>query len=85
MQEIDTANGEIIYSLHESNAIMKYLADTRKVPDHWYPKDLRKRGKVDQYLDWHHNFIRQGAGGYIFRKLFAPVVIGRTFTKEELD
>jgi glutathione S-transferase len=36
MVEIDTLTGEE-WSLFESNAILRYLATTRKVPDHWYP------------------------------------------------
>ena len=59
--EIDTKTGEE-FKLFESHAILRYLATSRGVPDHWYPKDIVKRSKVDQYLDWHHTFIRQGLG-----------------------
>ena len=69
----------------ESHAIMRYLAMSRQVADHWYPKDLRKRAKVDEYLDMHHTYLRQGSGAYIFKKLFAPVVINKTYKEEELD
>ena len=59
MQEIDERTGDV-FTLVESHTIMRYLADTRGVPDHWYPKDARKRAIVDMYLDQHHSFLRVG-------------------------
>ena len=56
MQETDGAGTP--FTLAESHAILKYLCDSRKVEDHWYPTDLRKRAVVEQYLSWHHNFLR---------------------------
>lgn len=47
--------------LIESHAIMRYLASTQKVDDHWYPADPKIRAKVDQYLDWHHLNTRTAA------------------------
>ena len=55
------------FVLYESHAIMKYLCSTRKVDDHWYPKDLKKRAIVDRYLDWHHSNLRQGATFWVHR------------------
>ncbi|XP_041346981.1 glutathione S-transferase theta-1-like, partial [Gigantopelta aegis] len=40
------------FKLFESAAIMKYLAAKHNVPDHWYPKDIEKRAKIDEYLSW---------------------------------
>ena len=62
--------------LAESHAIMKYLATTRGVPDHWYPAEPKLRARVDQYLDWHHNFLRVGAARSVFLKLFQPMLTG---------
>lgn len=59
-------------NMFESHTILRYLHETRNLPDHWYPKDARKRAKVDEYLDWHHNGLRLGAGGYLFRKYISP-------------
>lgn len=68
--EIDNQTKEE-WMLFESHAIMRYLATTRAgIPDHWYPKDIVKRSKVDQYLDWHHSFLRQGVGFQIYKRLF---------------
>ena len=64
---------------------MRYLAVSRNVADHWYPADLKKRAKVDMYLDQHHNFLRQGFGVYNFKKLYAPLITSQTYTEEELD
>ena len=75
MQEINEATGEV-FTLSESHTILRYLAVSRGVDDHWYPVDLRKRAVVNHYLDEHHNFIRQGVGAYAFKKLFAPIVTG---------
>ena len=46
------------FTLYESSAIMKYICNSREVSDNWYPKDPKKRAKVDQYLDWHQGNIR---------------------------
>ena len=67
---------------------MRYLAVSRGVADHWYPTDLRKRGKVDMYLDQHHSFLRQGVGVYAFKKYLAPSITGhsdQTYADDELD
>lgn len=48
-----------------SIAILLYLARKFKTPDHWYPADLQKRAKVDEYLSWQHVNIR-GKGSKLF-------------------
>lgn len=50
MIEEDLRTGEML-TMSESHAMMRYLARSRGVADHWYPADLRKRAKVDEYLD----------------------------------
>ena len=84
MQEVNEKTGET-FTMSESHAIMRYLATTRDVADHWYPKDARKRAVVDQYLDMHHSYIRQGIGAYTFKKLFAPMIINKVYKEEELE
>ena len=56
IQEIDE-NGNV-FTLSQSHAILRYLAQSRGVADHWYPSDPEKRAKVDEYLDLHHTFLR---------------------------
>ena len=48
---------------------MRYLVQKHKLPDHWYPADLQKRVKIDEYLDWHHLNLRVGAAHTIFFKV----------------
>ena len=48
---------------------MTYLIGKYHLPDHWYPSELRKRAKIDEYLHWHHTFLRRGAAITIFQKV----------------
>ena len=41
-----------------SIAIMMYLAEKFGTPEHWYPSDLQKRARVNEYLSWQHMAIR---------------------------
>ena len=64
---------------------MKYLCLSKDLADHWYPKnDAKKQAEIDMYLHWHHNNIRQGAGGSIFRKFFYPALVGGNASQETI-
>ena len=64
LQEVNTETGLIEFTLSESHAMMRYLADKNQVEEHWYPReDLQKRAKIDEYLDSHHNLLRFGVYG----------------------
>jgi glutathione S-transferase len=57
------------FRLTESSAILKYLAD--KVDSPAYPKDLKKRAKVNEVMDWiNSNFYRDWAYGFIYPQVF---------------
>ena len=84
LQEIDEGSGET-FTLSESHAILRYLADSRGVADHWYPRNLRKRAKVDQYLDSHHGALRYAVHSYNVKKHLSPVLLGKTYSEAELD
>ena len=43
-----------------SVAILRYLATKFNTPDHWYPKDLQTRAKVDEALAWFPGNLRSG-------------------------
>lgn len=43
------------FVLYESCTILRYLCNTRDVPDHWYPKDPKKRSQVDMFYDWYQS------------------------------
>ena len=55
--------------LTESSAIIKYLAD--KIDSPAYPKDVAKRAKVNEMMDWFNtNFYRDYAYGWIYPQIF---------------
>jgi glutathione S-transferase len=57
------------FRLTESSAILKYLADKFDSPA--YPKDLKKRAKVNEVMDWiNTNFYREWAYGFIYPQVF---------------
>jgi len=63
--------------MNESLAIMRYIANTHKIEDHWYPKDPIGQLKVDQYLDWQHNNTRVNCAMYFRTKWLIPVMTGK--------
>jgi glutathione S-transferase len=55
--------------LTESSAILKYLAD--KINSPTYPKDLKKRAKVNEMMDWFNtNFYRDFGYGMAYPQIF---------------
>ncbi|KAL3701675.1 hypothetical protein R1sor_019697 [Riccia sorocarpa] len=64
------------FILPESTAILRYLAASRHLPDHWFPVDVKARACVDHLLDWYHTNIRQ-TSGYVFEKAFRPRLFKR--------
>lgn len=55
--------------LTESSAILKYLAD--KIDSAAYPKDLKRRAKVNELMDWiNTNFYREFGYNLIYPQLF---------------
>ncbi len=57
------------FKLTESAAIMKYLADKANSPA--YPKDLKKRARVNEMMDWiNTNLYRDYGYGLIYPQVF---------------
>lgn len=57
------------FSLTESAAILRFLGD--KIASPTYPKDLYKRAKVNEMLDWlNTNFYRDWGYGLIYPQVF---------------
>jgi glutathione S-transferase len=55
--------------LTESSAILKYLASKTEAPE--YPKDLKKRAKVDEAMDWiNTQFYRDFGYGLLYPQIF---------------
>ena len=57
------------FRLTEASAILKYLADKYELAS--YPKDLKKRAKVNEMMDWlNTQFYRDFGYGLIYPQLF---------------
>ena len=55
--------------LTEGSAILKYLADKHNLPS--YPKDLKKRAKVNEVMDWlNTQFYRDFGYGLVYPQIF---------------
>jgi glutathione S-transferase len=52
------------FTLGESEAIMKYIMNSRNVGEKYYPSDPKKRALVDRYFPFHHSTTRPGLGSY---------------------
>ncbi|XP_046390914.1 glutathione S-transferase theta-1-like [Ischnura elegans] len=64
------------FKLPESVAILRYLARSRNVGDHWYPQDLKRQAAVDEYLEWQHLNIRFNCAMYFQVKFLQPSITG---------
>uniref|UniRef100_A0ABM5F252 glutathione transferase n=1 Tax=Pogona vitticeps TaxID=103695 RepID=A0ABM5F252_9SAUR len=73
------------FILAEGTAILLYLSRKYKTPDHWYPSDLRKRAKVDEYLSWHQANIRANAPKTMWIKVLIPLLTGQALPAEKLE
>jgi glutathione S-transferase len=57
------------FRLTESSAILKYLAEQSSSPA--YPKDLKKRAKVNETMDWiNTQLCRDFAYGFVYPQIF---------------
>lgn len=67
------------FKLSESVAIFRFVMATRNgnIPDHWYPKDLKSRALVDEYLEWQHNNTRITCALYFQSKWLLPLMTGK--------
>lgn len=46
-----------------------YLAEKFHTPDYWYPADLQKRARVNEYLSWQHSAIRMHGSKILWFKV----------------
>lgn len=59
------------FSLFESNAIIRYLAEKIKSP--LYPKDLKERAIVEQWIDFGSMHVGLALSKVIYNRVFAPM------------
>ncbi|XP_070572937.1 glutathione S-transferase theta-1-like [Ptychodera flava] len=72
------------FTLTESEAILKYLVNKYKTPDHWYPSDPLKKAKVDEYLAWHHANTRTHCIRVFWTEVLIPKMKGRDVDQKKL-
>ncbi|KAJ8043205.1 Glutathione S-transferase theta-3 [Holothuria leucospilota] len=74
------------FCLSESVAIFRYIAEKyqHKIADHWYPRDLKKRARVDEYLEYQHNGTRLHYS-YLFQYEAMPMMTGETPDKKQTE
>jgi len=68
------------FTLTESIAISKYVINKFNLPDHWFPKDLKKQAKVEEYLHWQHFNTR-----FICAMLFQQLLLIPKATGKKTD
>ncbi|XP_026885810.2 glutathione S-transferase theta-1b [Electrophorus electricus] len=73
------------FCLAESIAIMMYLAEKYHTPDHWYPAELQKRARVNEYLSWQHNVMRTYGSKVFWLKFMIPKIMKIEVPKEKMD
>ncbi|XP_031984229.1 glutathione S-transferase theta-1 [Corvus moneduloides] len=73
------------FTLAECTAILLYLSRKYNTPDHWYPSDIQKRARVDEYLSWHHANIRANAPKTMWIKVLIPLFTGQPLPSEKLQ
>merc|ERR1712170_213205 len=69
------------WDLSETTAIFRYIATTKKCDDHWYPKDAKKRARIDEYLSWQPTELRAADVGMFITAGF-PSAMGKPVDEE---
>ncbi|CRL04366.1 CLUMA_CG017459, isoform A [Clunio marinus] len=73
------------WKLSETVAIFRYLNDKYQINEHWYPKDIRTRALVDEYMEWQHNNTRMGCAMYFQVKWLIPMMSGNPPSESRLN
>jgi len=73
------------FKLKESIAIFQYLCAQHEVPDHWYPKNLQKRARIDEYNSWQHAHTRFQCAVYFRHKVLLPMMTGSAPKQSSID
>ncbi|XP_068127659.1 glutathione S-transferase theta-1-like [Hyperolius riggenbachi] len=73
------------FTMTESTAMLLYMANKFKTPDHWYPCDLQKRARIDEYLAWQHTNTRPQSAKLFWIEFMTPYLLGHKPKPEHLD
>ncbi|CAM4874568.1 unnamed protein product [Rotaria socialis] len=72
------------FVLTESVPILQYLADKHKKHD-WYPTDLHKRARVNEYTSWQHLNLRLNGSMLFQTKVIIPVARNKPASQTDLE
>ncbi|XP_072319146.1 glutathione S-transferase theta-1b [Eucyclogobius newberryi] len=73
------------FSMGESIAMMQYMVEKFKTPDHWYPAALQERARVNEYLCWQPMGIRLHGSKVFWLKLMLPNVFKLEVPEEKME
>ncbi|KAG8596007.1 hypothetical protein GDO81_001705 [Engystomops pustulosus] len=65
--------------------MLRYLVQKYNTPDHWYPADLQKRARVDEYLAWQHTNTRPHGCRVFWVKFMTPAIMGIEAAPDKLN
>lgn len=71
------------FLLNESEAIIRYLINTRSTKEKYYPKDPEQRALIDRYLPFHHSSAGYNTVRY-FKASHPELYPGIPYTLEEV-
>jgi glutathione S-transferase len=60
------------------------MATKRDIPEKWYPKEIRARAQVDEYLEWQHNNTRIACAMFFQTKVLIPKISGKPVDESKL-
>lgn len=74
------------FLLAETPAILQYLMLKYEAttPEHWYPRDIKTRARVDEYLSWQHINTRMNSTLYFWLQWVVPLRTGKKVNDKKL-
>lgn len=75
------------FHLAETMAIFRYLTNKHAgtFPDNWYPADPKARGRVDEYMAYHHTGTRGAVMPVFTSEVLIPMKTGKKVPKDQVD
>ncbi|KAJ8023999.1 Glutathione S-transferase theta-1 [Holothuria leucospilota] len=71
------------FTLTESPAIAKYIVKCTNREDHWYPADVKKAARVDEYLSYQHTTVRKASIAVAMNFFLTEKFTGKKTTEEQ--
>jgi len=70
------------FFLVESVAVIKYIIGKYKMPEHWYPSDLKCQARVEEYLRWYPTGTRKTCTDLFLSLTLIPKMSGKPADQE---